>query len=152
MKVFDETTFEVAIITSLVEHGGYEARHPDDYDNVRALLPKQVAGYVQDTQPKPWSKVQALHGDKLEGLFLDALGKDMAQMGSLHVLRHGFSFYGQSFHLCTFAPAHGLNPELEKRYKANRLSVVRQVPFNPKTTQTIDLDARGRKNKPNLTG
>jgi type I restriction enzyme, R subunit len=138
-KAHSEEAFEIAIVTSLVDEGGYELRHPDDYDRERALLPKQVIGYVQDTQAKRWAKVAAIHGAKLEGLFLDGLCKTLTQMGSLHVLRHGFGFYGQQFHLCTFAPAHGLNPDIEAQYKANRLSVVRQVPFHPKTTQTLDL-------------
>ena len=38
-----------------------------------------------------------------------ALVKELDLKGSLHVLRHGFKFYGKTFRLAYFKPAHGLN-------------------------------------------
>ena len=35
--------------------------------------------------------------------------------------------------------AASLNPELEHRYRANRLTVMRQVPYEPGSTKTLDL-------------
>ena len=36
-------------------------------------------------------------------------------------------------------PAHGLTPELVAHYDANRLTVTRQLPFEPGSTKTLDL-------------
>jgi len=134
-----EKAFETAIVTHLVEQGGYIQRDSSDYDREKALIPEDVVGYLKDTQKKAWGKVQAIHGGKLEGVLLDALGKALAQQGSLHVLRHGFGFYGQTFKLCTFKPAHGLNPAVEEEYKANRVVVIRQLYYDPDSENSLDL-------------
>ena len=55
------------------------------------------------------------------------------------MLRHGLDFFGQTFHLAYFAPASGLNPETAKLYKANRLTVTRQVHFSLQHEQSIDI-------------
>jgi uncharacterized protein (TIGR02646 family) len=41
--------------------------------------------------------------------------------GTLATLRHGFKCFGKTLRVAFFRPAHGLNPELEARYQANRL-------------------------------
>ena len=51
--------------------------------------------------------MQALHGAGLETLLLATLVKELDLKGSLHVLRHGFKFYGKTFRLAYFKPAHG---------------------------------------------
>jgi type I restriction enzyme R subunit len=139
MTSYDEEAFESCIATHLAEQGGYRLGDPGEYDRERALLPVDLLGWMESTQQPAWAKVRAIHKDKLPDAFMDGLVKELRQQGSLHVLRHGFSFYGQKFRLCTFAPAHGLNPQVEEQYKANRLTVVRQVRFHPKTDQSIDL-------------
>ena len=73
--VHNEETFEALIEAHLVDHGGYESGAPDAYDRDRALLPDTVLAFVQDTQPKVWTQLQAIHKDKLEALFLDGLCK-----------------------------------------------------------------------------
>ena len=40
---------------------------------------------------------------------------------------------------CFFRPAHGLNPELEARYQANRLGLTRQLHFSPKSEKSLDV-------------
>ena len=134
-----EKAFEDAIVAHLVDHGGWAQGDPDDYDRERAFLPPDLWSFIEETQPKPWAKVRTIHGDKLEVRFLDALGKDMAQRGSLAVIRHGFKFYGKTFRLAYFAPAHGLNPDVERLYAENRLTLVRQVHYDPSNDNSLDL-------------
>jgi type I restriction enzyme R subunit len=38
-----------------------------------------------------------------------------------------------------FRPAHGLNPELEARYQANRLGLTRQLHFSPRNEKSLDV-------------
>lgn len=59
--------------------------------------------------------------------------------GSLATLRHGFKCYGRTLRVAFFKPAHGMNPELEKRYKANRLGLTRQLHFSPKNEKSLDV-------------
>jgi hypothetical protein len=46
---------------------------------------------------------------------------------------------GVRIRLAFFKPAHGLTPELVARYEANRLTVTRQLPYEPGTNKTLDL-------------
>jgi type I restriction enzyme, R subunit len=57
----------------------------------------------------------------------------------LHVLRHGFKFYGKTFRMAYFKPAHGLNDEVLALYAKNQLTVTRQVPCHPGKHDTVDL-------------
>jgi type I restriction enzyme R subunit len=80
-----------------------------------------------------------LHGAGLESLLINTLVKELDSKGSLHVLRHGFKFYGKTCRLAYFKPAHGLNPEVLDLYAKNRLTVTRQVPCHPGKHDTVDL-------------
>ncbi len=131
-SIHDEAAFEATIAEHLVERGGYTLGRSDGYDAERALMPADLFGFIAETQARPWGKLRDLHGDRLEPLFLDAYAKAVAQRGVLDVLRHGLRFYGKPIHLATFAPAHGLNPEVRRQYDANRLVVVRQLHYDPK--------------------
>ncbi|RMG05397.1 MAG: type I restriction endonuclease subunit R, partial [Nitrospirae bacterium] len=59
--------------------------------------------------------------------------------GSLETIRHGFKCYGKTLRIAFFRPAHGLNPELEKRYKQNRLTITRQLHYSPKSEKSLDV-------------
>ena len=81
-----------------------------------------------------------LHGDNLERLIVEALAKELDLKGTLDVLRHGFKFYGKTFRLAYFKPAHGLNPGGPgKQFAHNELTVTRQVPCHPGGGATVDL-------------
>ena len=73
-----------------------------------------------------------LHGGNLERLIVEALVRELDLKGTLDVLRHGFKFYGKTFRLAYFQPAHGLVPETLARFARNELTVTRQVPMPPR--------------------
>ena len=82
-----------------------------EWDVERALFPARVCAFIEATQPEPWAAMRALHGAGLEELLVDALVRELDVKGALHVLRHGFKFYGRTFRLAWFRPAHGRNDE-----------------------------------------
>jgi type I restriction enzyme R subunit len=131
MKATSEEAFETLIVEHLTGHG-YLARPNTDYDADLALLPDDLLGYIEETQPKSWAKQEQIHGPALRTNVLAAFDKATKDFGVLHVIRHGFKFYGSTLRVATFRPAHGLNPEVEALYQANRLAVVRQVHHDPK--------------------
>ena len=53
-------------------------------------------------------------------------------------MRHGFKCYGRTLRVAFFKAAHGLNPELETRFAANRLGLTRQLHFSPKNEKSLD--------------
>jgi type I restriction enzyme R subunit len=135
----NEYAFETYVEEILLTRGGWKSGSNAEWDKERALFPPQVFAYIQDTQPKLWKEMQALHGTGLEPLMLTALVKELDTKGSLHVLRQGFKFYGKTFKLAYFKPAHGANYEVLEWFNKNRLTVTRQVPCHPNDNRTLDM-------------
>ncbi len=128
-----EAAFEALIEEHLTSAaGGFVSRPSGAYVPELALLPDDLLAYIASTQPKAWDKQQGIHGPALCTNLLDAFDKATMHQGVLHVLRHGFKFYGSTLRVATFRPAHGLNPEVEDHYAANTLAMVRQVHHDPK--------------------
>src|SRR5690349_16603546 len=107
-----ERAFESYVEMILRDRAGWQSADVAEWDCDRALFPKRVLSFLQDSQPKLWAEMQALHGAGLESLLINTLVKELDLKGSLHVLRHGFKFYGKTFRMAFFKPAHGLNDEV----------------------------------------
>src|SRR5712692_6178525 len=137
-KRHSEAAFETVIEAQLLANG-YVSVDRDGFDRKRAIFPETVLAFIRETQPKEWAKLEALHGEKTGEQILGDLCKWMDANGSLATLRHGFKCYGRTLRVAFFKPAHGLNPELEKRYKANRLGLTRQLHFSPKNEKSLDV-------------
>ncbi len=134
-----EHAFETYVEEILLTQGGWNSGTNVEWDKERALFPAQVFAFIQETQPKLWEEMQKLHGSGLESLLITTLAKELDAKSSLHVLRHGFKFYGKTFRLAIFKPAHGANYEVLKQYGKNRLTVTRQVPCHPNDNGTLDM-------------
>ena len=136
--IHTEETFEAEIEAHLLAHG-YESASPTAYDRDLALFPQVVLDFVKTTQPKIWTHLAGILKDKLDALFLKELCKVMDQRGSLEVLRHGLPFYGRKVRLAFFKPGSQKNPDLWTLYGQNRLLVVRQLRYDPKNDNELDL-------------
>jgi type I restriction enzyme R subunit len=134
-----ERAFETYVEEILLTRGGWKSGSNAEWDKERALFPAQVFAFIADTQPKLWTEMQVLHAAGLEALMLTTLAKELDAKGSLHVLRHGFKFYGKTFRLAYFKPAHGANYEVLALFGKNRLTVTRQVPCHPGDNRTLDM-------------
>jgi type I restriction enzyme, R subunit len=117
MNTVNEAAFETSLTATLLA-AGYAKVPPETFDRARAIFPSIVLDFIHQTQPKQWEKLEALHGDKTGERILADLCKWMDANGSLATIRHGFKCYGRTLRVAFFKPAHGLNPELEKRYVA----------------------------------
>src|SRR5438552_12954475 len=133
-----EAAFETVIESHLLANG-YVTVLPDRFDQERAIFPEVVLAFIRKTQPKEWTKLEALHGDKTGEQILGDLCKWMDQNGALATLRHGFKCYGRTLHIAFFKAAHELNPELEARYAANSLGLTRQLHFSQRSEQSLDV-------------
>ncbi len=144
-----EGVFEQAICASLVEDGGYQdvkvgtaQGSPKDFDAVTAIDTAELFGFIGATQADEWDKLKNLHGGADEGAqakFVKRLASELDKRGTVDVLRHGVVDHGVTIRLAYFKAAHGLTPILQERYDANRLTVTRQLPFDPTSTKTLDL-------------
>lgn len=133
-----EKAFESYVAQMLLAKG-WQQGAVSGWDKELALFPQAITDFIAETQPQLWEAMRAQHGTQLEPMLLATLVKELAIKGSLHVLRHGFKFYGKTFRLAWFRPAHGLNKEVLAQYRANRLTVTRQVPCHPGDHSTVDL-------------
>lgn len=129
MSGHTERDFETAIEAGLVGAGGYEKRQPSAYDEVLALFPDDVTGFLKESQGTKWGQLEALLGDKTAATVLDSLTKELELKGTLHVLRYGFKCYGKTLRLAHFRPNSAMNPEAAALYAKNQLTITRQVAF-----------------------
>ncbi|MCB0113399.1 MAG: type I restriction endonuclease subunit R [Caldilineaceae bacterium] len=122
-----EANFEQEVADALVEHGGYHHGNPKEFKADIALFSDEVIAFVQRSQPKFWDWFSSLNKEKPETILLESLVKELEIKGMLTVLRDGFKCFGQTVRAAYFAPNTGMNPEAQKQYDQNRLTVTRQV-------------------------
>lgn len=138
MKRTSEAAFETAIEAVLLADG-YTHINAKGYDRERAVFPEEALEFIRATQGKVWQKLEALHGEQTGARVSESLCKWLDVHGTLATLRHGFKCFGKTLRIAFFRPAHGLNPELEARYRANRLGLTRQLHFSPTSEKSLDV-------------
>jgi type I restriction enzyme, R subunit len=138
MKRTSEAAFEIAIEAVLLTDG-YASVHGNDFNREQAIFPDEALAFIRCTQGNVWHKLEALHGDQTGARILESMCKWLDVHGTLATLRHGFKCFGRTLRIAFFRPAHGLNPELEARYQANRLGLTRQLRFSPKSEKSLDV-------------
>jgi type I restriction enzyme R subunit len=146
----DEFAFESEICAWLADHGGYDLvkagnalsmGHPD-FDPERGLDTAELFAFIAVTQANEWARLQSLYGgdpDHAQRAFADRVAQQIDTRGTVDVLRHGVDDRGVTIRLAYFKPAHELTLALLDRYRANRLTVTRQLPYDPGSTKTVDL-------------
>ncbi|MHB8845902.1 MAG: type I restriction endonuclease subunit R [Nitrospirota bacterium] len=136
-----EKAFETAIESHLLTAAGYSKADPATFDRDRSIDPTILIPFIQETQPKEWEYLKNLQKDKTEATLLDDLCKalDSEHEGCLKVLRHGFKCFGKLFHVAYFAPASGMNPETQRLYAANRLTITRQLKYSTRHENSLDM-------------
>jgi len=137
-EMLKEQAFE-AVIESHLLASGYTTADRDGFNRVRAIFPEIVLSFIRETQPNEWKKLEALHGERTGEQIIGDLCKWMDTYGSLTTLRHGFKCYGRTLRVAFFKAAHRLNPELEERYRANRVGITRQLYFSSRSDKSIDV-------------
>ncbi|HSV64747.1 MAG TPA: RNA-binding domain-containing protein [Mycobacteriales bacterium] len=137
----DEAAFEAEIVEWLTARGGYSPGGRSHFDAVRGLDTAVLFEFIGATQAGAWERLTRQHGDPNEAqrAFTDRLSKELSSRGTVDVLRRGVVDRGVTIRLAYFRPAHGLTPALVQRYDANRLTVTRQLPFDPESGKTVDL-------------
>ena len=135
-----EIAFERAIEQHLLQNGGYVKGQREQFDPVRGIDPETLIDFIKETQEKEWEALYNLQKEKTEEILIDDLCKalDSKYEGCLKVLRHGFKCFGKTFRVAYFAPASGLNPDTQKLYSANKLTVTRQLKYSNKNENSLD--------------
>jgi type I restriction enzyme R subunit len=141
VKVTKEVAFEDAIVQSLVT-SGYTRGLPTNYDPAVSLDTAELFTFIGATQADEWEDLVQRNGgdpDVAQRRFVERLAKQIDERGSIDVLRHGVEDLGVHLRLAYFRPASGLNPDLQRKYDANRLTVIRQLHYAPEHPNALDL-------------
>jgi type I restriction enzyme R subunit len=138
-----EKAFEDAIEIILLGQGGYKKSLTEDFNRTLGLNLVELFEFVRNTQPKQWAELvlRGYGGDDFAAQlgFARRLASELDARGAVDVLRHAVTDYGVTIHLAYFKPAHGLTPELEAKYQANRVSLTRQFKYQVDSNLSIDL-------------
>ncbi len=139
--IHQEKVFEAHIVACLTSDQGYVERDcASHYDVARALDPELLFRFLKTTQHDAWQTLEEHYSTQAEAEVLKRLEKALKENPTHVVLRDGIKLVPNiRFALCYFKPASSLNPELVDLYRANILSVMRQVTYSAKTKNAIDL-------------
>ena len=145
MTLHREIHLEDEICADLAAAGWlYDATDAGRYDRTQALMVDDTVAWVQASQPKAWAAIEASHSAAAPQVVAQRLRKSLDSQGTLAVLRQGFELIGvpglrQAVAMCQFKPALAMNADMQARYAANRLRVVRQVRYSAHCENSIDL-------------
>jgi len=149
VAIHNEATLETEICTDLAAQGWLYTPpqgsniSPDDalYDREHALFTPDLLAWIQATQAPAWEQLQKQYAERATTVLLERLRSTLDQHGTLHVLHHGIEILGlrRPLSLVQFRPAMGLNAELQERYAANRLRVIRQLHYSRHNQNCLDL-------------
>lgn len=149
MSSVSEKLLEDEISGHLVSVGGYrtcklgtDPEWRQDFDAKTALDTVELFAFIELTQGPQWGKLVKAHGGEEEltrHRFLQRLAQQIDERGTVDVIRHGVRDQNVEIRLSYRKPAYGVAPELVAHYDANRLTITRQLPFDPDSTKTVDL-------------
>jgi type I restriction enzyme, R subunit len=136
----DEKTFESGVVHEMTTLSGWQQRPPSDFDRNVRLVPADLEAFLTATQPDAVESLVERLGDGWLRKTCEILAKSLKRPGdTLKLLRRGKNVHGVQLDLAYFKPTHGLNPQVVARYEANVLTVIRQVPYSPEHTNTVDI-------------
>ncbi len=149
MSSVSEKLLEDAIAAHVTTHGGYLAcktgtalEWGQDFDPTLGLDTVELFAFIGLTQGSAWGRLIKAHGGEEElarQRFARRLAQQIDERGTIDIIRHGVRDQNVEIRLSYRKPAFGIAPELVAHYDANRLTVTRQLPFDPDSNKTVDL-------------
>ena len=139
-KLHTEEAFEQHFVSKLVGNQNYIERQDSNYDKDLAFDEELLVEFIKNTQPETWQVLEGRLGGKASEMLCKEIDRVLKKKDVLSVLKEGIQFtWSPSIKLCYFEPASNINPNLEKLFKANILSVIRQVHYSNRNNNSIDV-------------
>ena len=133
-----ELAFE-EVIEDVLLNTGYIKGNPKDFHAAIAIDTKKLFQFLKTSQEDKWKSLEAIHRNAMEDKVLQRLNKELQLKGVLHILRRGFTDMGVHFELAYFKPETSLNPDTERNYSNNILSITRQLKYSSKNENSLDV-------------
>ncbi|MDQ1293944.1 MAG: type restriction enzyme subunit [Actinomycetota bacterium] len=134
--VYDEAAFGDAVFASMRERG-WRVGEPGDYRADVCVDTRQLLTFLGATQADAWRDLVARYGgdaDAAQSGFVRRLDQAITVDGILDVLRKGVKDHGVTLRLAYFRPSLVLDDAILDDYRANRLTVVRELPYATRPT------------------
>ena len=131
--IHTESAFGDAIVAAMTERGWREASSADYTADV-GLDTNELYTFLGETQPDEWHELRTVYGDANEAQrgFAQRLDRAIADDGLLHVLRNGVKDRGVLLRVAYFKPNLISDDSVLDGYRANRLTVVRELRYATK--------------------
>ncbi|MCX5295832.1 type I restriction endonuclease [Streptomyces sp. NBC_00193] len=132
--IHNESAFGSAIVAAMTERGWREAQ-PEDYQADLGLDTNELFTFLGKSQPEEWYELVSVYGgDQAEAMrgFARRLDKAIADDGLLHILRNGVKDRGVLLRVAYFKPNLVGDDSVLDGYRANRLTVVRELRYATK--------------------
>lgn len=94
--------------------------------------------FLHQTQPKKMERLKTIYRDKFQNRFLHRLEEELNRRGVIDCIRYGIKDRGISLKLVYNKPPSQLNKELMKNYESNIFTVIRQVYYSNKHSNSLD--------------
>ncbi|EON77692.1 Type I restriction-modification system, restriction subunit R [Lunatimonas lonarensis] len=117
----------------------YELKPTSVYDKELCLIPEDVIGFIQDTQPKKYEALKVQYGDLVDAKIIYRVADSLTKRKTLSVFREKIKDRGQTLDLVYFKPNHDKSPEHQEWYNKNRLTIIRQLKYSKNNENSIDL-------------
>ncbi|MES9541341.1 type I restriction endonuclease [Actinomadura sp. NPDC000600] len=134
IPVHDEKAFGDAIVAGMLK-GGWLEGDPRDYRPELGVDTRQLFTFIGATQGDEWEQLVMLYGNSTEAAqagFAKRLDKAISEDGVLTVLRKGVKDRGVLIRVAYFKPNLVLDDSVLDEYRANRLTVVRELKYATK--------------------
>ncbi|MFD4230075.1 type I restriction endonuclease subunit R [Streptomyces sp. NPDC058545] len=132
--IHHESLFGDAIVAAMLERGWHEAS-PKEYRADLGLDTSELFTFIDATQADEWNELLALYGndpDEAKDGFAKRLDQAIATDGLLEVLRKGVKDRGVRIRVAYFKPNLVVDDSVLAPYRANRLTVVRELVYATK--------------------
>lgn len=131
----------VKYLTSVSSDGipEYIERDTTCFDKDLCLIPEDLIGFIEDTQPDKFVALYQQYGRDTQTKILQHVTTEVKKRKTLEVLREGVKDRGQKLDLVYFKPNHNKTPEHLEGYNKNRLTVIRQLKYSKKNESSIDI-------------
>ncbi|MFF9512454.1 type I restriction endonuclease subunit R [Streptomyces sp. NPDC014724] len=132
--IHNESAFGDAIVAAMTERGWREAR-PEDYQADLGLDTNELFTFLGETQINEWNELLTVYGNNVNDAqhgFARRLDKAISEDGLLNVLRNGVKDRGVRLRVAYFKPNLVADDSVLDGYRANRLTVVRELAYATK--------------------
>ena len=138
MRTYTETNFEDHIEERL-NQSGYRSLSPADYDKYACLIREELLGFIRDSKPEEYRKLEFQHGAQTPDKLLNRIVTQIERRGTLDVLRKGVKDRGCNFNLTYFRPSSGMNPDHQRLHALNRFTLIRQLKYSQRNEKSLDM-------------